>query len=171
MGETTDKKDKLYWAVLNSAVSLDVRNGHLKWKVSDLARLSGVSRTLIYYYFGKSKEGILREAVHLFGDLFSVQSPEKVELWKRGDLKEANRQSREILTKIPAIVPFYFLNRTAKSEIGATIREREKVFFKIIDAYFPKLSQQEKKGLYVLFFGLLFTPDISVADTSAAWAL
>jgi AcrR family transcriptional regulator len=168
MTTASEGKDKFYWSVLNSAVALDVRHGHLKWKVSDLARLSGVSRTLIYYYFGKSKEGILHEAVRLFGDLISGQTPDKVELWKVGNLKEANRSSRELVAKVPALVPFYFFNRLSESDIGIAIRAREKAFFDKIDTHFTHLSQAEKKGLFVLYFGLLFVPDMKQADASAA---
>jgi AcrR family transcriptional regulator len=159
-------KDQFYWTVLNTAVTLDISRGHLSWKMADLARSSKVSRTLIYYYFGKSKEGILREAVRLFGDEISGATAEKTALWAEGKIAEAFDQSRELLNKIPAIVPFYLLNRSKTSEIGATIRAQERAFFEKIKAYFPNLSQAEQKGLYSLFFGAAFVPEFEYADSS-----
>lgn len=162
--KTIREKDELYWAVLNSAVTLDMRHGHLKWKVSDLARVSRVSRPLIYYYFGKSKEAILSEAVRLFGDDLSGSSPKHQALWREGQFKEALERNRELLTKIPAIVPFYYLNRGAKSEMGEAIRTRESAFFKKIETFFPQLTKSDAQGVFALFFGLLFVPNMPEAD-------
>ncbi len=59
-------KEKNFWDILDAAVTLDVQKGHLKWSITDVAKNSGHSRTLVYYYFGKSKENILKEAINFF---------------------------------------------------------------------------------------------------------
>ena len=48
------------------ALSLEVNTGHLKWKVTELERKSGLSRSLIYRYFGSTKTIILRNALDIF---------------------------------------------------------------------------------------------------------
>ena len=52
-------KDETYWKILDAVIALEIRRGHQKWTISELSRLSGITRTLIYYYFGKSKLEIL----------------------------------------------------------------------------------------------------------------
>src|ERR1700745_3649674 len=44
-------KDKHYWNILDAVFRLEVTKGHLRWKISDVSRLAGVQRTLVYYYF------------------------------------------------------------------------------------------------------------------------
>ena len=48
-------KDETFWSVLYSAIELDFKRGHLRGTMSELSRMSNVTRSLIYYYFGKSK--------------------------------------------------------------------------------------------------------------------
>ena len=47
------KKDQVRSRVLQAVIAAEVAKGHLKWKVSDLARHAKVSRPLIYYHFGE----------------------------------------------------------------------------------------------------------------------
>ncbi|TNF29269.1 MAG: TetR family transcriptional regulator, partial [Deltaproteobacteria bacterium] len=43
--------------------------GHLEWRLSDIAKDADVTRSLIYYYFGKEKDLILEEAFRYMIDL------------------------------------------------------------------------------------------------------
>ena len=52
-----------FFNVTRSVFHLESRDGHLKWKVTDLARSSGVSRQTIYTSFGNSKLEILKTAL------------------------------------------------------------------------------------------------------------
>jgi len=49
-------KDDTFWKVLNTAIILDFNRGHLRWSMSELSRSSGITRSLIYYYFYKIRE-------------------------------------------------------------------------------------------------------------------
>jgi AcrR family transcriptional regulator len=51
-------------------MKLEVSKGHLLWRLSDIAKDADVTRSLIYYYFGKEKEVILQEAFRFMIDLF-----------------------------------------------------------------------------------------------------
>ena len=82
-------KDENYLKILDAVVRLEVVKGHLRWKMSDLSRMSGVQRTLVYYYFGKSKEVILKEALKTIGDEFFGLSAERLTMWREGRMKES----------------------------------------------------------------------------------
>ena len=68
--ELKTKKDEAFWKILNAAIELDYKKGHLKWTMTELSRRSGVTRSLIYYYFGRQKAAILKEAVKIVGEEF-----------------------------------------------------------------------------------------------------
>ncbi|HEX4924574.1 MAG TPA: TetR/AcrR family transcriptional regulator [Bdellovibrionales bacterium] len=163
MPARTSQKDDIYWRILNSAVALDMRHGHQKWTMTQLSKQSKVSRTLIYYYFGKSKLGILNEAVTLFGAEFAGETAERLALWKEGRMAETFLKSRELLKMVPALVPFYFINRSQPSELGEAIRKKEKAFRQKLAAFFPGRGASEIEALFGIFWGLVFAPDLSEA--------
>lgn len=161
MARKTSQKDDIYWRILNSAVALDMRQGHQKWTMTQLSKSSRVSRTLIYYYFGKSKLGILNEAVSLFGAEFAGETAERLALWKEGRMTETFLKSRELLKMVPALTPFYLMNRAQATELGEAIRKKESAFRKKLAAFFPERSPADVEALFAVFWGLVFAPDLS----------
>lgn len=155
------KKDEIYWKILNSALILELRHGHQKWTMTRLARASGVSRTLIYYYFGRSKLDILGEAVSLFGVELAGATAERRELWKQGRLAETFLATRRLVERSPALVPFYFLNRAQDSALGRAIRKQEEAFRSKLAAFFPSLSATRRDAAFALFFGIPFCGELS----------
>ena len=95
------EKDESYWIILSSAMDLDVKKGHLKWTMSDLSRKSKITRSLIYYYFGREKAEILEEAVKLIGHELAGLNEERLEMWKRGEFLDSLLAAREIIEKAP----------------------------------------------------------------------
>ena len=161
MNRPANKKDEKYWAILNAAISLDIRVGHQKWAMTQLSRQSRVSRTLIYYYLGKSKLGILLEAVNLFGSEFAGVTPERTAMWKEGRIGESIVMSRELLVRIPWLIPFYSLNRDQDNELGKAIKAKEELFKKKLKSFFPHLSRNQIDGLFAGFWGLVFAPGLN----------
>jgi hypothetical protein len=161
VSQPASKKDEKYWAVLNAAVSLDIRFGHQKWAMTQLSRQSKVSRTLIYYYFGKSKLGILREAVNLFGAEFAGETPERLAMWKEGRIAESILKSRALLGLIPPLIPFYLLNRELDNELGDAIRLKEKFFKTKLLSFFPHLTADQVNGFFAGFWGAVFAPGLT----------
>jgi AcrR family transcriptional regulator len=155
-----EKKD-IYWQVLNAAISLDIKKGSLKWSMTDLAKNSKVSRTLIYYYFGKSKEGILLEAIDLFGQELSGSTPERMAAWKAGRIAETLLATRDLMNLSPSIRIFYHLNKEKDTDVGLRIRDFEKKLFKKIGAFFPQLKKADHEGLFALILGIALTPHLS----------
>ena len=155
------EKDEVYWKVLDAALHLDFKKGHQKWTMSDLSRSSGVTRSLLYYYFGKSRMDILNEAVRLMGEELFGLSPKKRELWMKGDVAGAICSTREVIEASPHLAAFYFVHRTRLTEFGESIRRLESQYIRKLQEFFPKLSFEDLNGLFGLFFGLVFAPKLS----------
>ena len=157
-------KDQLYWKILNAAIALDLQKGHLKWSISSLALHCNISRTSVYYYFGKSKHDILTEAVSLIGQELSGSTPARKELWDRGELAAGFRASRLILQQTPELRTFYFIHRQKNNEIGRLIRKNEQKFYKKIGTYFPGAAALSE-ALFSMFLGIVF--DARLSDSGA----
>lgn len=157
---SSDQKDKNYWSVLDAVIRLEVSKGHLLWKVTDLSRLSGVGRPLIYYYFGKSKEEIVQTALKIIGDEFFGLSEERIEMWKRGEVAESILRTRELMIKAPYVSVFFFHWRHKEGEISDHLKELERRYRAKIAALRPEKSELEIEAIFAIFFGLILFPDI-----------
>lgn len=159
MAET--KKDETFWKVLNAAIELEFTRGHLRWSMSELSRVSGVTRSLIYYYFGKSKESILLEAVKLIGEEFFGLTKSRLDLWKKGDIAESVLQSRALLEKAPHVGSFYMVHREGETEVGVALRVLEKEYKQKLKRFFVHAQDSYREALFGLLMGLVLTPRIS----------
>lgn len=66
-------KEEVYFLVCNAILKLEVSKGHLKWTISEVSRISKITRSLIYYYFGKEKKVIFTESFrHILNLFFSI---------------------------------------------------------------------------------------------------
>lgn len=161
-------KDKTYWAILDSAILLDIQLGHLKWTYSQLSRKSKQTRSLIYYYFGKSKIGILQEACKLFGEFLSGTSELHLKFWEEKKYLEATLVTRNILEKSPSLLPFYFLYRGKENEIGELIREYERRGIQKRKKFLPNLTTAQARALFALQMGISTCPEMKTKDIEEA---
>ena len=97
-------KDETYWKILNAAVALDIQKGHQKWTITQLSKKSGISRALIYYYFGSSKVDLLKEAISTIGYEMAGISQDRLELWSHGKIAESFMVTHKILKENPALL-------------------------------------------------------------------
>lgn len=155
-------KEKVFRDVVAAAVALDLKWGHLKWPISQLARRSRVSRPMIYYYFGKSKAQILVEATKIFGGELAGFTDEKTGYWESGRIDLALADSRRLLGEIPGLSAWYFLMREGESEVGEAIRKIEAAHVVKIRKYLPNADESTARAIFALFFGVSFSP---LADT------
>lgn len=158
MANRHQEKDQTYWKVLSAAIELDFRKGHLKWTLSELSRKSRVTRSLIYYYFGRSKMSILEEAIKIIGDELVGLNERRMDLWKNGQLAESLLEARSFNIKAPFISSFVMAHIRAQNPIGERLRDIEKMFIRKIQKFFPHLSQSELKTVYAMYWGAVFCP-------------
>src|SRR6185437_8957223 len=136
------RKDETYWNILNCALRLDFKKGHRRWTMTELGRSAQVTRTLIYYYFGKSKDTILADAVKLVGEELFGLNPDRLALWDQGSVEESVYRSRVLTEKNPNLVAFYFAHRSDESSIGHAIRELEDRYRKKLGSFLPNASEE-----------------------------
>lgn len=158
--DKSDKPDKddTFWKVLNVALELDFKKGHLKWTISELSRKSGITRSLIYYYFGQSKEGILNAAVKVIGEELVGLTPKRLEMWKSGQFIESMEQARAISAHAPFIGSFILTHRERDTAIAKGLRKVESDFITKIAQFFPHLTDHQVRAIYAIYFGCAFSP-------------
>lgn len=162
-------RDETFWRVLNAALELDFKKGHLKWTMSELSRRSGITRSLIYYHFGRSKQAILEEAVQVIGEQLIGTTAERMEMWRSGDWTAAVMSARAIIEQSPSLVNFYLLHRDRPTEVGQHLRNLEASYYKKLETLFPQLPSAAVRGLHAFFFGVTFAPNVD--ETAVAFAL
>lgn len=155
------EKDQVYFSILNAALQLDFKKGHQKWTLSELSRSSGITRSLIYYYFGKSREDILDEAIVLIGEEVFALNPQRKPLWLKREIAESILASRRILEASPHLIAFYFAHRTRPSRVGESIRKLEANHKKKLHEVFPHLNETEISSLFGIVLGLALAPGLS----------
>ncbi len=153
-------KDANYIQILDAVVRLEILRGHLRWKMAELSRMSGVQRTLVYYYFGKSKEAILNEALKTIGDEFFGLSSERISMWKSGRMKESILATRARFKQAPHVAQFFFHWRHQPSAVQTGLKQLEKRFREKVKSQFPQISKDDEEAVYTIFFGLVLVPDL-----------
>ena len=165
----TKKRDKVFWKVLNSALELDFRKGYLKWTMSELSRKSAITRSLIYYHFGRSKLSILHEAVNVIGSELIGVNDERMRMWTEGKWIDSMARTREVCAMAPSLCSFYLLHRERPTEIGEAMRKLEKAYIKKLETIFHTLPPEGIRAVSAFFFGITFSPQIT--DEAVVYAV
>ena len=164
-------KDENYWAIFEAVIRLDFQKGPMAWKISDVARASKVSRTLIYYYFGNSKEHIMQTAIDFLGEEYFGLSEARKSLWKNGQILESLLGTRTLCQRAPYVHFFYMTRRSVDSAVGEKLREFEKRFQKKISQYFTMFNEDDILALAAVIFGLVASPNVTEKGVKAALAI
>lgn len=164
MINSQNKKDDLYWTVLNNALELDFKKGHLKWTISELSRKSKITRTLIYYYFGRSKISILEAAVSIIGEEFVGIANQRVELWQKGQFEESLLEARQFYKKLPFLCAFYLNYRSRPNDIGKALLKLENSFKRKVKKSAPKATNAQINTIFAIYFGIGFSPNVGEAE-------
>ena len=156
-------KEKLN--VLKSVLELEVKRGHLKWSVAELARKSGINRPLIYYHFGNTKDEIVKYAIEIMGEEFFYLSSGKDIFQQNGDLEKAIKKTRNKLQKNSYVLTFYFYWRYSHSPIKYYLEEMELRFQKRLHRLLPQYSRKEIIAIHSLLFGIVTSPFIKGGES------
>jgi AcrR family transcriptional regulator len=156
-----NKKDDIYWKVLNCALELEFKKGHLKWTMTELSRKSKITRSLIYYYFGRSKVDILQAAVSIIGEEFIGLSDQRMAMWRHGRFEEGLLEARQFYEKMPYLCAFYLNYRERPNEIGEALLKIEKAFHRKIQQIAPKANRAQINTIFAVYFGIVYSPNIA----------
>ena len=144
-------KDLLYIQVCSTVLRLDYERGHLNWTFSDVSRASGVTRTLIYYYFGKEREIVLNEAYRFMAMyLFNTGGGQK-----SGSVKTRLKKVLATFEEMPFLFHIYYQKKSEKSEVGEMIRKSELALLDYLHSLHPELSKDHVLKLYLLELGAI----------------
>ena len=162
MGDTFDKILKTATLIIQA----DLLQGHLKWKVTEIAKKGFLARSTIYEYFGKNKEEILQASLKIILDELFGLSSEREEIQKLIPRRVALFRSRDLVTQAPELLSFYFKYRSKQSKLGIEIREAEEKYMKTIASQTGVNDSDLLLALRVFIHGLSLAPFLSEEDVT-----
>lgn len=161
-------KQKHIENIMEAVIELEMTKGHLKWRMTDLSRVSGVTRSLLYYYFGQDKKHIFREAVQYYIIEFFDFRIERAEKVKRGQIVELISLTRKRLRKTPYLLQFYAKHRLEKTEVSVQFEQAEKKYYENLKESLPKKWHPFARVLWAFVFGLAVQPDLNDEELKTA---
>nr|BFD59613.1 hypothetical protein CKG001_17200 [Bdellovibrio sp. CKG001]BFD62992.1 hypothetical protein BdHM001_16730 [Bdellovibrio sp. HM001] len=144
----TQSKEEIYFAVCNAILKMEVAKGHLAWTLSDISRESNVTRSLIYYYFGKEKEVVLEEAYK-----FVISHVFNIERTKSVGIRDRLRAILRDVKNMPYLFVLYYLEKNAGTRFGKMIHEAEALLLKAMKNEFPDLQERQLLEVYLKELG------------------
>lgn len=157
--------------ILSSILSLEVNKGHLKWKVSDLARMAKVSRPLIYFHLGRTKKEILENCMAILGEEFYGLSATRQNMLREGRGLDSLRLTHRMFLGTPALAVLYLKSRTHASHLQKTLVALEERYAEKIAQALPHLSPTEVGAVHAIFHGLVTAPFADDEVLEAAWRM
>ncbi len=154
---TEIENEKLLELVSNVFV-LESRHGHLKWKVSELARNCQVSRPSVYYHLGRNKKEILHSCLDIIASEFYGLSPNRTDQVRKGELVESIKYSRKLFLQTPELTVFYIKWTNTKSDIQKKLADTDRRYQQRLKNLFPHLTSQQLTALQAVFHGIITTP-------------
>ena len=148
-------KADIHHKILASVTKLEVNKGHLIWTISQVASDSGISRTLIYYYYGKEKEQLLNEAMkYMVQTVFNLEGLEPILP------KDRIKLVLEQLKEMPYLLVLFYLNRRKDNEIGRIIKNAEESLYLLLKKLSPELTKESFMMIYLLELGCALHGDV-----------
>ena len=163
-------KKKYEINVVNTVFRFEIARGHLKWKMTEISRYSGVNRALIYYYFGKTKKEIFNHCFEVIMNDFYGLSPEREEMVNSGRLMECAQKSFKMFHENPEFMAFYFHWRFKKSPIQARLIEMETAYENRLARIFPHLSDPQIQAVHAAIQGVVTAPFLKQKEFELAMA-
>lgn len=139
-----------------------MKRGHLAWKVTELVKKTGFSRSLIYQYFGSNKEKMLKAALGIFIDRFYGFEKEP----KAQPLAVMVGRAREYVMNYPETSLLYQKIRMEKSEFSEEFRNIETKFRKKLTKNFPELTEDQVLMVHVFIHGMVTAPFLTAKEST-----
>ena len=158
------KKCEKLVIVCAHVVRQDALKGHLRWKVTDLSRAAGVSRSRIYELLGRNKKEILINALRLLIDDLYGRTPERQELHKSIGRFAGVMRSRKIVLEFPELVTFSYLNRARRDEIGMMLRKAEEDYMELLSNQTGVSDQRKLLFMRTMIHGISQAPFLTDAQ-------
>jgi AcrR family transcriptional regulator len=165
MGKT---KEDYIESIMEAIIELEMTKGHLKWRMSDVSKVSGVTRSLLYYYFGKNKKTIFKEAVLFYISRFFDFRFDRAERIRRGEIVDLISIARKRLRKNPYFLQFYAKHRLEETDVSSLFQKAENQYFENLRETLPTRWRPLARVLWALIFGLAVQPSLSEEELKSA---
>lgn len=158
MKQRTTKAQKMFH-VSACILVLEMRKGHLSWKVTELVKKTGLSRALIYQYFGSNKQKMLKDAVRIFVDHFYGFDEESL------TFSAMVGKARQHIIDYPDAALFYQKVRMGDSELSTDFQDVELRFRKKLAKKLPNFTEHQILVIHTCIHGMVTAPFLSVEDS------
>ncbi len=157
--------------IMRAVIRLEITQGHLKWKIADIAKISKISRPLIYYHFGNKKIDILLRCFETIADEFYGFSEERILLIKREGITASLKKTHSLYKNFPEYGVFYQKWRNKKSPLQDKYIQLEVRYQKKLQSIFPHFSKIKINTLHGIFHGIVTAPfmDENSIQEAIAW--
>lgn len=153
--------------ITKTVIHLEVQKGHFKWTVRHLAQVTKVSRSLVYYHFGKTKKDILINCLDGIAREFYGLTEERRELSKMS-LADSLMITHRMYKESPSYATFYQKWRNVQSPIRDKYLEIEDLYDKKLMSFFPRASSAQRRAIQAVFHGLVTAPYVDESAIRAA---
>lgn len=147
--KSRDGKEEVFFRICNSVLKKEIEKGHLQWTISDVARDAEVTRSLVYYYFGKEKEKVFKEAwkymISIFFQFSDISNSPPINIRMYNILQS--------MKKMPYLFILFFLQKSSNSEIAKEIAKAEAELLKTFQREYPSYTKTQILRLYLLELG------------------
>ena len=140
--------------VAATIIEFEIKRGHLKWSVLEIAKVAKMSRSLIYYHFGRTKQDILHNSLNELLEEFYGLSPARA----KSSLSESLKLTQQIYHAYPSLAIFFQKWRKTESQIAEMLLECEKKYEAKLKKAFPKADADQVKAIHAIFHGLVTAP-------------
>lgn len=162
--------DQLKTKIVENIFHLEAQKGHLKWSVTQIAQAAKISRSLVYYHFGKTKIEILINCLEFIGQEFYGLTAERQELSKASVLQSLIL-TNTMYKQNTSYAIFYQKWRHRPSPIQDKYLEFEKRYDQKLKENFPRATPDQRVALHAIFHGLVTAPFITEDALNAALLL
>lgn len=138
---------------------LEMRKGHLAWKVTEVVKKTGFSRALIYQYFGGDREQMLKAALRIFVERFYGFEDETTSFC------EMVGKARQYILDYPDAALFYQKVRMSDSTFAKEFQEVEMRFRARLQKKFPSFSKQRIIVLHTFIHGMVTAPFLTKEES------
>lgn len=155
----SEPKDEVYFKICDAVLKLETFKGNYKWNISEVAKEADVTRSLIYYYFGKEKEIILSEAYrYMVSIIFDDARKLDDELIPRF-INTVNT-----IRKMPYVLFHFYLHRGKDTLLGNLIDKAEDRLYQYLTEKFEHMTLEDARTFYTYELGIVFDKKLNDAD-------
>jgi AcrR family transcriptional regulator len=137
--------------IVETVFTFESSKGHLRWSVINVAKAAKVSRSLVYYHFGQTKEEVLLGCLVELVEEFYGLTMERQQMALVESLILTHRMYRQI----PAYAIFFQKWRHAPSKIQEIFLDTEARYERKLATALKKATPAQIKAVHAIFHGLV----------------